>query len=209
MSIDYFNRNHRLHGLKSCLALRARQRMYQRVLRLGQLSPETRVLDVGTTPDLDLPYNNFFERWYPHTDRLTACSVEDCSHLERRFPGLTFRLIEGETLPFRDQEFDLAVSFAVLEHVGAETHQRHFLSELARVARAFIAYTPYRYFPVEMHTLLPFVHWLPTTGGTEPCGGRSDWSFGPMNGTLICYRSGHLRVYCPQAGGQSTGSCGL
>jgi len=162
MSIDYFNRHHRLHGLKSCLALRARQRMYQRVLRLGQLGLETRVLDVGTTPDLELPYNNFFERWYPHTDRLTACSVEDCSNLERRFPGLTFRLIEGETLPFRDQEFDLAVSFAVLEHVGVETRQRHFLSELARVARVFIAYTPYRYFPVEMHTLLPFVHWLPT-----------------------------------------------
>ena len=66
-----------------------------------------------------------------------------------------------EDLPFHDGEFDAAVSFAVLEHVGSEPRQRHFLSELARVASAFVVYTPYRYFPVEMHTFLPFTHWLP------------------------------------------------
>jgi hypothetical protein len=70
-------------------------------------------------------------------------------------------LIEGRNLPFREGEFDLAVSFAVLEHVGAEHDQRHFLSELARVANQFIVYTPYRYFPVEMHTFVPFLHWFP------------------------------------------------
>ena len=35
------------------------------------------------------------------------------------------------------------------------------MGELARAAPAFIAYTPYRYFPVEMHTLLALLHWLP------------------------------------------------
>jgi hypothetical protein len=64
-------------------------------------------------------------------------------------------------LPFANREFDLALSFAVLEHVGSREQQERFLGELARVSDAFIAYTPYRYFPVEMHTLLPFIHWLP------------------------------------------------
>jgi hypothetical protein len=45
--------------------------------------------------------------------------------------------------------------------VGSTAQQRRFIGELARVAPAFIAYTPYRYFPVEMHTLLPILHWLP------------------------------------------------
>jgi hypothetical protein len=162
MSIDYFNRDHALHGVKTRFALRARRRMYDRVLKVAMPSRETRVLDVGVTPDLKIPYNNFFERWYPHTDRLTVCSIENCRNLEAHFPGLTFRLIEGRNLPFREGEFDLAVSFAVLEHVGAEHHQRHFLSELARVANQFIVYTPYRYFPVEMHTFFPFLHWLPS-----------------------------------------------
>jgi hypothetical protein len=50
----------------------------------------------------------------------------------------------------------------VLAHVGVEQHQRPILSELARVANQFIVYTPYRYFPVEMHTFFPFLHWLPS-----------------------------------------------
>lgn len=159
---DYFNRRHPLHWLKAQLATRARRRMYRRVLALARPDRETRIVDVGATPDLGITYSNFFERWYPYPDRLTVCSTEDCSALERHFPGLRFRLIEGDRLPFADQEFDLAVSFAVLEHVGAPTNQRRFVQELARVATAFVAYTPYRYFPVEMHTFLPLVHWLPT-----------------------------------------------
>jgi len=160
-AIDYFNRRHVLHWLKVAVALGARRRMYERVLGLANPSRESRVLDVGTTPDLTIPYNNFFERWYPYPEHVTACSIEDCSVLETRFPGVTFRMTDGQYLPFRDREFDLALSFAVLEHVGGLDEQRRFLAELARVSRAFIAYTPYRYFPVEMHTLLPLTHWLP------------------------------------------------
>jgi hypothetical protein len=160
-SIDYFNRRHPLHAMKIRVALRARRAMYQRVLMLARPGPSTRILDVGTTPDLIIPYNNFFERWYPYSNRITATSIEDCSNLAQTFPGLRFVPIHGEELPFRDGEFDLALSFAVLEHVGTRRNQRHLLAELARVATEFIAYTPYRYFPVEMHTFLPFTHWLP------------------------------------------------
>jgi hypothetical protein len=160
-AIDYFNRRHPLQGLKIQVALGARRRMYGRVMELARPTRETRILDVGTTPDLELPYNNFFERWYPYLDRVTACSIEDCSTLETRFKGLSFRQIVRDRLPFDDGEFDLAVSFAVLEHVGPEESQRRFVAELARVSRTFIMYTPYRFYPVEMHTFLPLTHWLP------------------------------------------------
>jgi Methyltransferase domain len=160
-SVDYFNRRHPFHVIKGHVALRARRRMYQRVIEIAKPTRLMRIVDVGTTPDLHLPYNNFFERWFPHTDRLAACSIEDCSNLEASFPGLAFTRIAGDNLPYRDGQFDLALSFAVLEHVGSAEKQRHFLAELARIARAFIVFTPYRYFPVEMHTLLPLLHWLP------------------------------------------------
>lgn len=162
-SIDYFNRRHPLHAIKERVALGARRRMYERAMALAQPTRDTRIVDVGTTPDLVLPYNNFFERWYPYPDRVDACSVEDCSNLEASFPGLRFTLIQDGSLPYGDDTFDVAVSFAVLEHVGSAQRQRHFLSELARIARAFVVYTPYRYFPIEMHTLLPLLHWMPLT----------------------------------------------
>lgn len=160
-ALDYFNMRHPLHVLKERVALSARRRMYRRVVQLARPTSATRVVDVGTTPDLTLAYNNFFERWYPHTRQLSACSIEDCSNLEAAFPGLSFSLITGEGLPYRDRQFDLAVSFAVLEHVGSRERQRRFLAELARISDRFIVYTPYRYFPIEMHTFLPLVHWLP------------------------------------------------
>lgn len=159
--IDYFNRDHALHPVKSRAALIARRGMYARVLELARPTPATRILDVGVTPDVRIPYNNFFERWYPHRDALTICSVEDCSNLETEFAGVTFRPIVGDNLPAGDREFDLAVSFAVLEHVGDEARQRRFLGECARVAKRVVVYTPYRYFPIELHALLPLTHWLP------------------------------------------------
>jgi hypothetical protein len=46
--------------------------------------------------------------------------------------------------------------------VGGAENQRRFIHECARVARkAFFLTTPNRWFPVELHTVLPFVHWLP------------------------------------------------
>src|SRR5262245_23823141 len=105
-TIDYFNARHPLHILKERVALAARRRMYERVLELARLTPRSRIVDVGTTPDLQIDYNNFFERWYPHTHRVAACSVEDCSNLEASFPGLSFRLIMGDDLPYENREFD-------------------------------------------------------------------------------------------------------
>lgn len=161
LSIDYFNRDHLLQPIKIRLAMGARRRMCERVIQLAKPNGDTSILDVGTTPDMKLPYNNFFERWYPHTSRLVACSIEDCSNLETLFAGLRFTRLEGRRLPFPDRQFDVALCFAVLEHVGARENQGLLLSELARVAHQFVVYTPYRYFPVEMHTFWPLVHWLP------------------------------------------------
>ena len=160
-AIDYFNRDHLLHRIKEPVAWRARVRMFERFMALARPGQETRVLDVGTTPDLEISYNNFFERLYPHLRALTACSVEDCSNLETAFPGLAFRRIASRRLPAADREFDVAVSFAVLEHVGSRAEQRAFMAELTRVADSFLLYAPYRYFPVEVHTFVPLMHWLP------------------------------------------------
>jgi ubiquinone/menaquinone biosynthesis C-methylase UbiE len=69
---------------------------------------------------------------------------------------------DGRRLPFADRSFDLVHSSAVLEHVGSRAAQRDFLRELLRVARrAVFVTTPNRWFPVEFHSVLPLVHWLP------------------------------------------------
>ncbi len=65
--------------------------------------------------------------------------------------------------PFADDSFDYVHSSAVIEHVGNRFNQMAFMAEARRVARkgVFIT-TPNRWFPIEFHTVLPLVHWLPT-----------------------------------------------
>ena len=58
---------------------------------------------------------------------------------------------------------DLVHSSAVLEHVGSIANQTRMISEALRVARRGLLTTPNRWFPIEFHTQLPLVHWLPKT----------------------------------------------
>jgi hypothetical protein len=69
---------------------------------------------------------------------------------------------DGRDLPFEDRSFDLVHSSAVLEHVGSRAQQVAFLAELLRVSRRGVYLTtPNRWFPVEFHSVLPLIHWLP------------------------------------------------
>ena len=64
-------------------------------------------------------------------------------------------------LPFGDGEFDIVHSNAVIEHVGGRRRQEAFVREAVRVGTRVFLTTPNRWFPLEVHTHLPFVHWLP------------------------------------------------
>ena len=78
------------------------------------------------------------------------------------FPAVTAVQADGRDLPFADGAFDLGFSNAVVEHVaGGRDGQRRFVHELCRVARRVFVTTPNRFFPLEVHTLVPFAHWLP------------------------------------------------
>jgi SAM-dependent methyltransferase len=158
---DYFSKDHPLRGWATGRAVAARRRMFARFAELVPFDHDTTVVDVGVTPDEDLADSNLFEALYPYPHRITATSIEDASHLEQRRPGVTFVRTDGDSLPFADRAFDVAVSWAVVEHVGDREAQRQFVSELVRVSRRFFLTTPNRWFPLELHTFLPFAHWLP------------------------------------------------
>lgn len=119
------------------------------------------ILDIGVTPDRKLPESNFFESLYPYKNRIVATSIENASFLEEEFPGMTFIQTGKDRLPFKDQSFDIVFCSAVLEHVGDRGRQSCFIRELLRVSRIFFIITPNRQFPIEFHTFLPVLHWLP------------------------------------------------
>ncbi len=159
--IDYFSRGSRFRSIATRVAYRARKAMYACIASEIALDASTTVLDVGLTPDTSLPDSNFFERHHPHGERIIGLSPEPIATLARVFPTVKLVQASGTELPVRSGAVDVAVSFAVIEHVGTRDRQRQLVSEMLRVADAAVITTPNRWFPVELHTFLPLLHWLP------------------------------------------------
>ena len=152
--------------LADAVSLRSRKRKLR--LLLDELRPtsDTTVLDVGAD---ELAFGegdgcatlNFFEELYPWPHRITALGLQDGSGFRARYPHIPYVQGDACALPFEDGAFDIVFSNAVIEHVGGPERQRKFVSEALRVGRRVFLTTPNRMFPLEVHTRLPFVHWLP------------------------------------------------
>lgn len=148
-------------------SLRSRRHKLRLFIDFMRPTPETTVVDVGAA---DTPFgegegqartHNFFEALYPWPERITAVGNVPLPHFAEAFPEITTVVADGRDLPFADGDFDVAFSNAVVEHVGGREDQERFVRELCRVAERVFVTTPNRLFPVDPHTLLPFVHWFP------------------------------------------------
>jgi len=123
----------------------------QRFARELGITAETRVLDVGGTP----------ETWEMLAVR-PRVTLLNTPRTKAELAGASWWVAgDGRALPFRDAAFDVVFSNSVIEHVGDAASQRSFAGEVARVGRAYWVQTPSRWFPVEQHLLTPIVHWLP------------------------------------------------
>ncbi len=146
------------------ISLQSRERKLRLFLDLFHPGSDTSVVDVGVTnaPFGEGSSDNFFEALYPWPAQVTGVGHTELDRFEAAFPTVTAVRADGRELPFADGQFDLGFSNAVVEHVaGGRDGQRQFVNELCRVARRVFVTTPNRWFPVDPHSLLPFVHWLP------------------------------------------------
>ena len=119
-----------------------------------------KVLDLGVG-DND---HNYFHKLYPHRKNITAAGLARRNKiLNRDYPLIKYVQINTKfPYPFKSGEFDFIHSSAVIEHVGSRKRQQQFLIELNRIGKSGAVTTPNRWFPLEVHTFLPLIHWLPT-----------------------------------------------
>jgi SAM-dependent methyltransferase len=155
--------------LVDAVSLRSRRRKLRLFLDELHPTPETTVLDVGAD---DVGFgdeggqsgcgtHNFFEELYPWPARITALGLHPGDGFRRRYPAIPYVQGDACSLPFADGAFDIVFANAVIEHVGGPERQRRLVAEALRVGRRVFVTTPNRWFPLELHTRLPLVHWLP------------------------------------------------
>ena len=155
--------------LADAISIRSRRRKLALFFELMRPDAGTTVLDVGVD-EISLgeagghsgcTTHNFLEERYPWPERLTALGLHDGARFRERYPGIAYVQGDACALPFADGSFDVVHSNAVIEHVGGRARQEAFVREALRVGRHVFLTTPNRWFPVEVHTRLPLVHWLP------------------------------------------------
>src|SRR6266567_3558179 len=145
-------------SLAERLLIVARDRIYKHFLDQMQPGPSDRILDVGVS-DIIGNGANVLERCYPKQQNITACGLGAGQEFQATFPKVNYVRIEPNArLPFDDRSFAIATSNAVLEHVGSAENQAFFVEELCRVAERVFISVPHKFFPIEHHTALPFVH---------------------------------------------------
>lgn len=138
-----------------------RRRKWKLFNKLFKITTQLTILDIGYSDQEYSPNDNFLEKNYPYPEKITALGIDMPKEFIKRYPKVKVVNYEGNKFPFNDNDFDICWSNAVIEHVGNKQKQIDFLKEIRRVGKSGFITTPNRYFPVEVHTRIPFLHYLP------------------------------------------------
>lgn len=156
-----YTANYGFELMFDAILLRHRKRVFDKVFGKNGLNDFESVLDIGSTSDSGSASNiflTFFKKRYV----VSVSDQEMPSEVKSKFPHVNFVKGDALTLFFPNGAFDLVFSNATLEHVGNRLNQKKFINEAIRVClKETIIVFPNRWFPIETHTKLPFLHFLP------------------------------------------------
>jgi SAM-dependent methyltransferase len=143
------------------------------------LDENTRILDLGSESGDNIYAVLRGTRVKPGNVYIADIQPRALEQGKARYGFVPVLVSESGPLPFPDGYFDIVFCSSVIEHVtlpkrdvwteysgsrfrsASRTRQREFAAEIRRLGRQFFVQTPYRHFPIEPHSLLPFVAWLP------------------------------------------------
>ena len=119
-------------------------------------------LDIGTTNDQDYQSSNFLIKNLKNISEFKSVSdqyIDDNFFSKILTKSITDNFTNEEIDNFKS---DLVISNATIEHVGNFENQIKMVKNVAKLSRKFfVITTPNRYHPIDFHTKLPFIHWLP------------------------------------------------
>ena len=120
------------------------------------------ILDVGSTEDEKNESSNYliknlggYRNYKSISDQIITSNF--FSKILRK--SITENFSQDEIANFQS---DLVISNATIEHVGSFENQIKMCKNIINLSKKyFIIMTPNRFHPLEFHTKLPIIHWLP------------------------------------------------
>lgn len=153
------------------LSTHSRLRRGRLFLERLQPSPNDKILDLGggrggyMAQTLPFRSNVTIADLDPHNLKIAAAS----------YGFETLQLDASEQFPVDEGQYDIVFCSSVIEHVtgpkeityhsedgrqfaaSAKAGQANFAAEVRRIAKRYFVQTPYKYFPIEQHSFLPFI----------------------------------------------------
>jgi hypothetical protein len=120
------------------------------------------ILDIGSTEDENNPSSNYIVKNLGNYKIYKSISDQ---LIKSNF--FTYKLNKSITSDFSEQEIkqyksDLVISNATIEHVGSIENQIKMCENIIKLSnKYFIINTPNKFHPIEFHTKIPLIHWLP------------------------------------------------
>ena len=137
-----------------------REEIFNEINRKVKLNNKLQKLDVGTSPFLSNVENIFIHKL--NGENITSISDQDCNILKKKFKKLKIIKKNAKKIPSNFRKFDIVHSNAAVEHVGNLRNQTIFLKKLYSITKkTLIVTTPNRFHPIEFHTKILMLHWLP------------------------------------------------
>ena len=120
------------------------------------------ILDIGSTNDFSNESSNFLIRNLKNFKIYKSISDQK---IELPFfsKSLNKSIIDNFTdSELNDFKSDVVISNATIEHVGNLSNQIKMCENIIKLSKKyFIIITPNRFHPVDFHSKLPLIHWLP------------------------------------------------
>lgn len=119
-------------------------------------------LDIGTTSDTLNISSNSVIRNIKNIKNFKCLSNQEVNSnffYKKLKKSITDDFYENELSEFSS---DLVISNATIEHVGGFLKQKKMIKNIIKLTKKiFIITTPNKFYPIELHTKIPFIHWLP------------------------------------------------
>ena len=120
------------------------------------------VLDIGTTNDEKNSSSNIIIKNLKGFNTFKSISNQDIKL--KLFSKCLNKSISENFTENEIQNFssDLVISNATIEHVGGYENQLKMIQNIIQLSKKyFVIIAPNKFHPIEFHTKIPFIHWLP------------------------------------------------
>jgi hypothetical protein len=144
------------------IILRKRKEMVNMINEFFEKEELYDALDIGTTNDMGHYHSNFLIKNLKNIKAYKSISNQTINS-DFFIKTLNKSILEKFSIDeINNYSSDLVLSNATIEHVGNSENQIQMISNIiALTKKNFVLITPNRSHPIDFHTQIPLIHWLP------------------------------------------------